>query len=390
MLLAGTAKPQIESLSKWMNEWPAGKQSLVLLTGPTASGKTALWKQVTDALGKLVVEFTGFSEKLPVRLGQLKQATTAKTVADFAGMSYGKKPDVLVIEDANMSSAQGQKAVLAFARYKVMPVICVTSELPEKVLLDAALHIRMQRPPLDLVAKELLRHADELGLADFALRDAKGLAESCNCDIRQAKIEVQLLSYGGGSGSLSFGDRSQPNSMDATSHVFASRNICEAETSDHMVPLIVAENYHKAKGMSIERACLVVDSISRGDSLRQVEDSMTVFSQVKVPCVYAADSLSTRPSYPTVVAHCAALATNKRRLPCPYDLLQPIENRIIKTLSWAPASAVANEMRSLGLTKMVDWEAVRTLAPIGRQPVHVTLEKKDELSRCLTCANSIK
>lgn len=278
---------QIELLTTWLREWPKTKQVIVVVTGPTASGKTALWKIVTHK--KTIVEFSGLSEKLPKQLERLKQTITSKTVADYVGMSYGKKPEVLIVEDAEMADPYSQKAIVVFARTKVLPVICVSAELPEKVLLDASLHLRMQRPPLDQVARCLLREADALGnISDFTLKDAKVLAESCNCDLRQARIELEMLSYS--SGKLSFCDRALPSAFELVPKLFSSHRMDIEMTlkmaTGTIVPMMIAENYHKAKGFSIQKAALAAEAISRGDTLLQLEEDMNVFSKVNPPPPY--------------------------------------------------------------------------------------------------------
>lgn len=276
------AQSQINALSGWLHEWPKTKQCLVVVTGPTASGKTTLWKQVTN--GRPITEMSGFMEKMSKHLDRLKQSTTAKTVAEYVGMSYGKKPEILIIEDAEMADVHSQKSILSFARTRVLPVICVSAELPEKVLLDAALHLRLQRPSLDQVAKKLLHEADVHGLSDFTLKDAKDLAESCNCDLRQARIEMEMLSCG--SGSLSFCDRAPPSAFELVPKLFSFNRLDIEKTlktaTGSLVPMMIAENYHKAKGFDIHRAAYIADAISRGDALPQLEEDMNVFAKVSV------------------------------------------------------------------------------------------------------------
>jgi hypothetical protein len=152
---------------------------------------------------------------------------------------------------------------------------------------------------------------------------------------------------------------------------------------------MVAENYHRAKNLNISGAARVADAISQGDSVKpwdslQVDEDILTLFQVTIPCAYASSQLSSRPVYPTLIANMASTTTNKRGLPCSYDLLQSIENRIVKTLAWAPALAVAKEMASMHFTKMSEWDAIHTLAPIGRSPITIAPSKKDELATCLS------
>jgi hypothetical protein len=52
----------------------------------------------------------------------------------------------------------------------------------------------------------------------------------------------------------------------------------------------------------------------------------------------------------------------------------------------APAEAVAKEMRTMGLTKLSEWENVRTLAPMGRKdgPIKVNMASRDKLYKVLS------
>lgn len=368
MLLPGTAKTQIDSLTNWLHAWPQVKERLALITGPTASGKTELWQQVVG--DKMAVEMSGFTSKLGKYIARLHQSLVVKTVAEYADMTYGKKPQVLVIEDIESADVPAQKAVVAFAKAHVIPVICVSISLPEKVLVDAALHVRMQRPPLDLVAKDLLRAADEQGLCDFSLRDAKRIAEACNCDIRQARLALVWNSAC---------DAARQTAFDVVPRLFCScPNFDPNKTGDHNVPLMVAENYWKARGLSARAAAAAADAVSQGDALPPCDEDVLTFFQVTVPCVCVAAPLSSRPVYPASTS-----MLSRKRAPCKYDVMQAVETRIVKSLSWADPANVAKEMQSLGMTSMADWESVRTMAAIGRPPTAVPLDKKDELAAIL-------
>jgi hypothetical protein len=365
MLLPNTAKTQIESLTNWLHTWPQVKEHLVLVTGPTASGKTELWKQVVG--DKTIVEFSGFASKLAKYVARLHQSLTVKTVAEYAGMSYGKKPEVVIVEDIDAADAPAQKALVAFAKTRTIPVICVSIAVPEKAVTDAALHVRMQRPPLDLVAKDLLRAADEQAHEGFTLKDAKRIAETCNCDIRQARLALTWCQ------GACLADQARQTAFDIVPRLFSSSaNFDPNKTADHLVPLMVAENYHKARNLTPQAAAAAADAVSQGDALPPCDEDVMTFFQVTAPCAHAAAPLSSRPVYPSA-------APAKKKIPCRYDLLQAVEARIVKSLSWAPVSSVAKEMQSLGMTSITDWEAVRTVAPVGRAPVAVPADKKDEL-----------
>jgi hypothetical protein len=147
---------------------------------------------------------------------------------------------------------------------------------------------------------------------------------------------------------------------------------------------MVAENYLRVKDLTIRKTAETADAISLGDALPRLEEDMALLYQVVLPCSFGSGSLSSRPSYPVLPAKTAAIVNNRRKLPCSYDLLQAVENRIVKTLEKAPAAAVAREMKSLNMFGMTDWEVVHNLAPVGRQPVQVSPSKKDELLLCLT------
>jgi hypothetical protein len=130
------------------------------------------------------------------------------------------------------------------------------------------------------------------------------------------------------------------------------------------------------------------DSLSRYD--KEIEEIFQIVSAPSRKC----RPLTSRSVYPAIIARTACEQANKRKMPrgVHYDTINAVENRIVRTLAnGAPPEAVAREMRSMGLSRISEWENVRTLAPlvvvVGSRrkegPIKVAPASKDGLFKLL-------
>lgn len=352
---------------EWLRTKP---KPVLLLSGPTASGKTTLACELLKE--RRVVEVNGFSAGIPRQLRALSAAANVKTVADYAG-TPSRKVDALLVEDAEFCDTGTMRAIVAFALGGVMPVVCVSGESRpvDPSLVGVSTHIRLFRPTLRAVADILVSQDG----ADPRL--ASRLAERSHGDLRQARIELGLIRSTGEE--LQGGvDRDRPSVYDAVQHLFAHPTVAVLEQdAEDLLPMMVAENYVKAKDAGPHRLARAAEAVSTADMYHGVPESSQVFSLAAAPSAVSGN-LGARAIYPSVISHGVA----KSRLPRGVDLynINLVEKKLVKALAdGAPPEAVAREMTDMGLHDMAQWEAVRTLAPMGREPIRVPRNRTDRL-----------
>ena len=219
-----------------------------------------------------------------------------------------------------------------------------------------------------------VRAAAAVLLAEFPQGvDAIKAAEQYNCDVRRAKLELASGAYVDKARARAQ-VQAPANALEALSTaLYPYRGIDAAlgVAEDPMVPIAVAENYYKEKGASLERLARAADDISAGDAYKAPD----VFAVASAP--YGSAALSSRPTFPV------ADAANRHK-GVDFRVANAMERRIVVTLAHgAPPAAVAKEMHSMGLTRIDQWEAVRALAPLGREPTKISADKKEALSQCL-------
>ena len=357
---------QKESAEAWLLSWK--NKPILLLSGPTASGKTTL---AFDLLSKRNArELSGFDAKMGEELHLISEGAGAKTVLEYAGsLSEGRtKPDTLVIEDLDFCNATNARAVVQFAKARVMPVVCTvsTQKQLDTALLDLALRLRLYRPTPKVAAALLAARAPEKD-PKLVLR----IVERSNCDMRQALNELALISTTGHdlSPDDTGVDKEAPGVYDAMPMLYPNKGLDVslklADQGDPVLGMMVAENYHKERGLGLDKMARVADDISGADVLARHEAGPILGI---ASATFGSKALSARCVYPSVVSRLATEAANKRRLShlpgrVDYTTIGPIEKRIVRTLErGAPARMVAMEMRSMGLTRLDQWETIRSLS----------------------------
>ena len=379
---------QLETAVKWLSQWPK-KQPILLITGQSASGKTTLAHLLLH--DRVVKEINGFDSKIPRDLKLLGSDFDVKTVADMAGLSYGPKFNTVLVEDAEFCDLPTLRTIVSFAKAAIMPVVCICGDSRpiDYVLTGVSLQLRLCRPTVN-VAAEILSPSIEckVGGVNIDRRLAARVAERCNCDIRQSKIELQMIRTTGedlGKGSSGV-DKDSPTAFDSITTLFPYRSLAAALNlmdTDPTLPMMVAENYVKVKDLKPCDMADAADEISAGDLYpSDVAELLTVAAAP----YHTKKGLTSRSVYPSIISRTATAQANRRKMPkgVDYTTINAVENRIVKTLArGVAAAAVAREMRSMGLTKIAHWENVRDLAPIGKVPVKVAPSQKDQLYKAL-------
>ena len=366
---------QTEVAASWLKQKNNG--TILLVTGPTSSGKSTLVEQLFTNNGLRVRELSGFDTDFKTELYYISKECTSKTVAEYAGLICTTKPQALVVEDVEFCAPADFNAIIAFSKLKIIPVVCVAKQMSKEI--PGACHVRLFMPSASVVAAILMQMSPSL-----ALQKALELARKTNCDIRQAKLSLQL-----GLDKPHDIDRQPSNVYDALSFILPYKSYSAFNISDDpMLTLMVAENYLKVKDPGIDKIASAAHDISTSDTICVASsEASNIFSLLSVPFILRSKPLLSRATYPSVVSHKATEATNRRKLPwkiLDYRTINAIEKRIVDTLcKGVPVKAVALEMASMDLSSIEQWEAVRVLAAIGREAHKVTTTIKEELRRHL-------
>jgi hypothetical protein len=342
---------------------------ILLLTGPYSSGKTTLACKILQLYR--VKEFSGFDTDIHKELHFIHKCHGLKTVADYAGLSHGDtKPNAVLIEDIEFCDIATIKSIIQFARLKIMPVVAVaaTPSSLEHILLDNSVTIRCSRPTPRQI-QDILVSQDGIDV-----KTASVIANHCGSDIRQARIAKTTCSV----------DKPRVNNIyDAASLVFTSSSLQSVvdlfDFDTNLLPMMMAENYVKCKSTD---TCMAAHDISTADTLYKCDDK-------DVPQVFSLASshirghrLSSRPIYPSWISQKTVMDANVKRMPkgISYDTINTVERRIVHTLNrGVPVALVAKEMRSMNLFSLSQWESIRDLAPVGREPLKIPLAIKNQL-----------
>ena len=378
----------LSNAASWLSsgEWkkPTGKPALHII-GPLSSGKTSLVSAlVAPPARKNHLELSGLDDPRTFarRLREVAESHLVKTVAEYAGLSYGPRVDVVVVEDAEfLDPAAGARALREFCGRRLVPVVCISCEpLPQSSLSPALFkQIRIFRPTVRQAAKELQRYAEAVGLVDLKDdRIAVALSSRFDGDIRQAKIELDLLFCRSARTVLRAEagrcDVPQRSASEVARTLFAASTAtaailtaCDRDDSS-AVRALVAENYIRARDVAVHGLAAAAEDVSMGDALwsasREAADLFGIGAAVACGSRAGLVGRAEQPprTWPYAVQNAARV---------PRDAAEAIERRIVWTLARAgprAAGAVAREMRSLGLATIADWDAVRLLVAVGTAP----------------------
>ena len=364
---------QFETAVRWLSL--PNKTKVLLLCGPCASGKTTLAFKLLEK--HVIREFSGFDCNIPRELKLIKNQLYTKTVAEYAGVTYGPRMSAIIIEDVEFCDINNLKAIIAFA--PVLPVVCISgdSKPPDPCLTMSSVQVRLFRPTVK-VGTELLSSYGSTKVVSKVL-------ESCNCDLRQAKIELELSSP---QSTMMVVDKTLPNAFDSMPLLFPYKSLDQSlkiMQNDPLISMMVAENYLKTKELNVTDMATAAEDISTSDILHQVPEVSSIFSVISVP-KNVRKGLSIRACYPSVISRRAVEFANYRKMPVGvnYTTINAIEKRIVRTLERGlSADIVAKEMKSMNLDRIDQWDAIKSLAAVGRDMIKIHPSKREQLRKCL-------
>lgn len=357
------------------------------IIGPTSSGKTRLALLLCSrAKNPLVVSpLECEPADLARRIRGVHQSYTVRSVADFAGLSYGPRVDLLVVEDAEFLDAASARLLSELARQKLLPIVCVSPEPLQRPPPQLFKQVRLFKPTVRQAAAEIARSR---GVDESV---ALAVCARFGGDMRQAKIELGLLCGRSGStavrAQVTNSDPLQRTPVEAARALFsaaaAGRDAfatealrCSERDDASLVRSLVAEHYVKSTAADPASLAEAAEAASLADSLPRA--SRHVADVVGVSAAEFAPGAK--------IPFSAGVAAAPRCCKCTADwtLVDAVERRIVRTLAARGASAaraVALEMSSLGLEpRIAEWDGVRAAAAVGRQPTPVPAEARAALA----------
>jgi len=338
-----------EDLLKWLKEWKSGGRfKSAVVTGPPGCGKTVLARVACAEAGVgHVLELNCSSKRTKKAVADFKEAFLVRSLLSFLprsrGVSSSGRPGAVIIDEMDACDSGGLGELIKCIRTSSVPVVCIAGDgycKPLKPLIASSLHLRMLRPSADQVGGRLMMIAQLEGAKpSLSQGSARALAAACNCDVRQAVIELYMATRGGVTLALARNvdgllcDRPL-GAFDVIPKLFvpdAQRNggfpaSCERlYMSDRsLVPLMVGENYHRASpaAVDLERLAAAADAVSCGNMVEgymyrggawELVD-VHAFASTAMPCAIAGGPMAARVEFPEVLARASALSAAQRRL----------------------------------------------------------------------------
>lgn len=372
-----------EAALAWLQTFKTNGRPAVNIIGPTASGKTRLALLLCSRVSNPLV--TSPLEEEPADLARkvvtAQQSYCVRSVAEFAGLSYGPRVDLLVIEDAEFLDVASVRAIVLLARQRTIPIVLVSATPLRRPSSLICQQIRLFKPTVRQAAHEIVRAR---GIDE---RIALAVCSRFGGDIRQAKLELGIL-YGRSGptvakADITCADPLQRTPLEVAKALFSSTKPdftvqlmqCLERDDASRVRALVADHYVKCTSGDV---CFAADAISLADTLssksRGVADVLGLSAAgfvhgVKIP----------------FVSDCNVPALIK----CSADwkTVDAVERRIVQTLAIggrAVAQSVVLEMSSLGIPlHIAEWDKIRLAAAVGRPPTVVNAESRAALSTAL-------
>lgn len=357
--ISGMIGPQgtPQALLRWLKTWkPNTRQKSALISGPSGCGKTLMARLVCKEAGITnYLELNCINKRTKKTIEAIRDAFRYRPVLSFITKDKQQPkalPGAVIVDEIDACDPGGLPELLIHIRASHVPVICIAGDGYNKTLKNLAassVQMRMLKPSADQIASRIMYICEREKLSKtINPASAKALANACNCDVRQAILELYMTSK---SGSLTIARNEEGLVCDRPLGVFEvmpklfpppstvagpgktpvlrAPGFATAERMHHMdrslVPLMVAENYVKAPRLQKNLGLIaeIADSISIANAMEgqmfrrgawETQEAFTHFATIRPVMLAAGGPLLGKAEFPSVLGKLSSARKTEKQV----------------------------------------------------------------------------